>query len=189
MVERVEHVALENLDFLSGKDKSPQGLVDGDIVELLRLLYSAGYLTTSSCSGRVTLMRGVKKGSSEWIYKDHFHGDFERIWEIVSELSDGEHLRFLFEPFIIHVKCGSLEKAEVLLSELHVHGLKKSSLISFNDFIIEILDTGRMETLVDSSLSRGYVEGLVAEANRRLEKTKKRIRELEIILSKQGEVA
>jgi tRNA(Phe) wybutosine-synthesizing methylase Tyw3 len=70
-----------------------------------------------------------------------------------------------------------------MLSILHKNGFKKSCLISFNKWLIEINDTGKMETIVDNSLSYEYIERLVEEANKRLEKTKNNIKKLEKLFS------
>ena len=161
-------------------DKSPQGFIDKDILPLLTLINNDDrFETTSSCSGRITLMRGVKKGEAKWEYKNHFHAELEKIWGIVSVLKKEELLRFLYEPFIIHLKCRNFEEASKFLSFLHGNGLKKSGMISGKNLIIEINDSGKMETLLTSSLTKDYIKTLVDEANRRLASTKTKIRKLE----------
>ena len=173
---------MSNINALGLEDKSPQGFVDEDIIPLLDIL-NKKYETRSSCSGRITLMKGVKKGFAEWIYKDHFNGDFEKIWEIVSNLEDGESLRFILEPFIIHVRGKTLEDTKEILKITHVNGFKRSGLISFKTNCIEINGTGKMETLVTNQLSKEYMKVLVDEANRRLQKTKDDIKRLEKLFS------
>lgn len=164
-------------------DKSPQGFYDEDIIPLLDKINSKeGYETTSSCSGRITLMQGVKKGESKWVFKTHEKSNWEDVFAIVSKLAEGEQLRFLYEPLIVHVKCANLSKAEELLSKLHCNGFKKSCLISFKSNLIEINDTGKIESIVSNELSAEYVKQLVGEANTRLEKTKGNIRKLSEIV-------
>jgi len=165
------------------KDKSPQGHYDQDIIPLLDKINShSGWETTSSCSGRITLMRGVKKGAAEWVYKTHDQADWQEVYDIVKNLPEGEQLRFFYEPLIVHVKCATQESAEKLLDLLIRNGFKKSRLISFKNFIIEINDTGKMETIITKDLTAKYVQLLVTEANRRLAKTKENIKKIEKII-------
>jgi tRNA wybutosine-synthesizing protein 3 len=174
-----EGTDIKTLNFLNkNKDKSPQGHVDTDIVPLLKVL-NKEYITTSSCSGRITLMKGAKKGEAIWLYKSHYHGDLEKIYNITSELKNDEQLRFIFEPFIIHVKCETLEKAQRLLKILHQNGFRKSHLISFKTYNIEINNTNKIETIFTNKLSKEYIKILVDEANTRLQKCKKNIKKLE----------
>ena len=174
-------VDIKTLPFLNkDKDKSPQGHIDADIVPLLKVL-NKEYITTSSCSGRITLMKGVKKGEAIWLYKTHYHGDLEKIFEIISDLENNEQIRFIFEPFIIHVRCNTLEKAQKLLKILHQNGFRKSHLISFKTYNIEINNTNKIETIFTNKLSKEYIKILVNEANTRLQKCKDNIKKLEKI--------
>jgi len=162
------------------KDKSPQGFYDEDIIPLLdKINAKEEYETTSSCSGRITLMRGVKKGEAVWILKSHEEINYK---EITNKLED-DYLRFICEPLIVHVKCNSLESASKLLQMLHENGFKKSCIISTKNFILEINDTGKIETLLNNKVPENYIQDLVLEANRRLKNTKKNIKKLEGLFS------
>ncbi len=165
-------------------DKSPKGSIDEDIIPLLNVL-NTRFETTSSCSGRITLMKGLLKSEAEWIFKSHNEVDANELYEAIQNYfknnKDEQTLRFLFEPLIIHVKCFNLEKAEALLNLLHNNGFKKSSLKYIKDFIVEIAEAGRMETLITKELSKQYINILVNEANRRLRCSKTNIKRLEII--------
>ena len=171
-------------------DNSPQGFIDPDIIPLLNILNKSledgsegPYATTSSCSGRITLMSGVKKGEAKWEYKTHEHCDSSKVFEMISSLPDGEVLRFMYEPFIVHVKCRDFETVSSMLSILHANGMKKCGMISGKNLIIEINDSGRMETILDNSLPLEYIEKLCAEGNRRLASTKARIKMCEELFS------
>tara|TARA_Y100000310_G_scaffold341823_1_gene442306 strand:+ start:4153 stop:4686 length:534 start_codon:yes stop_codon:yes gene_type:complete len=166
-------------------DKSPQGFIDEDIIPLLTIINNdPRFETTSSCSGRITLMSGEKKGESKWVYKTHERGDSNLIYLELQKLEDDDTLRFMYEPFIVHLKCKTFSDVTKMLSLLHTNGLKKSSMISCKGLIIEINDTGRMETILNNSLPLEYVEILVNEANKRLANTKNRIKLLEKLYSK-----
>lgn len=156
-------------------DKSPQGFIDSDIISLLNIL-NKKYTTTSSCSGRITLMRGVKKGQAQWLYKTHSKASPSKIYTIIQK--EGT-LRFLYEPLIVHFQCKDKEDAENALRLLQNNGFKKSCLRSLKHWTIEINETGAMETLLTKDLSKEYVSLLVKEANQRLQKTKENIQKLE----------
>lgn len=161
-------------------DKSPQGFYDEDILPLLRII-NKKYRTTSSCSGRITLMKGLKKGEAEWLYKTHKKASAQKIFSVVQEHGQ---LRFLYEPLIIHLQCKDQEQADALLQSLQSNGFKKASCISFKNYTLEIKETGKMETILTKELSKPYIKLLVQEANLRLKKTKKHIKDLERLFSK-----
>lgn len=156
-------------------DKSPQGFIDPDIIPLLNII-NKNYITTSSCSGRITLMKGVKKGEAKWLYKTHAKASSTEIYNILQKESP---LRFLYEPIILHFQCNNQEQAEKTLQFLQNNGFKKSYLRSFKHLTIEINDTGKMETILRKDLSKEYIVFIVKEANKRLNKTKESIKKLE----------
>jgi tRNA(Phe) wybutosine-synthesizing methylase Tyw3 len=156
-------------------DKSPQGFYDKDIIPLLNII-NKKFETTSSCSGRITLMQGVKKGESKWIYKTHSKASAKKIYDCLQKISP---LRFMSEPLIIHIKCFTHENADQVLKMLQSNGFKKSCIISLKNFVIEVNDTGKMETLLTKDLSYEYIKLLVNEANTRLKRTKTNIKKLE----------
>jgi tRNA(Phe) wybutosine-synthesizing methylase Tyw3 len=164
-------------------DKSPQGFVDPDIIPLLEIL-NEKYNTTSSCSGRITLLSGVKKGSVAWIFKSHTKVDATKVYQKIQEHEE-ETIRFFYEPLIIHLKCHSQDDAKEILKILHINGFRKSSIISLKKLLIEINDTGKMETILTKDLTLKYIELLVNEANKRLEKTKLHIKKLEELFAKE----
>ena len=156
-------------------DKSPQGFIDEDIIPLLKII-NKKYTTTSSCSGRITLMKGVKKGEVEWLYKTHTKASAAKIAEIVRK---NPPLRFLYEPLIIHLQCKNQEEADKLLQTLQSNGFKRARLVSFRHWTIEIAEPMKLETILTKELSQEYITFLVTEANKRLQKTKQHIKKLE----------
>jgi tRNA wybutosine-synthesizing protein 3 len=132
-------------------DKSPQGFYDQDIIHLLDIINSNPSLeTTSSCSGRITLMSGDKKGQAKWVYKTHTIASSEQVYQTLQQHQS--KIKFLFEPLIIHIKCKDLETISKLLKELHKEGFKKSCIISTKNHILEVNDTGKMETILRRDL-------------------------------------
>ena len=59
---------------LSKLDKSPKGSIDAPILPLVRALYGhAGYVTTSSCSGRIALYETIPPNSNKnWSSSQQF---------------------------------------------------------------------------------------------------------------------
>ncbi len=169
-------------------DNSPQGFIDPDIIPLLTILNDdERFETTSSCSGRITLMSGIKKGEAIWVYKTHELADADAIFVLLQKLEGSEILRFMYEPFIVHVKCKTFNDVSEMLSLLHTNGFKKSGMISGKRLLVEINDTGRIETILDNSLTINYIKQLVNESNKRQLSTKKRIKLLEELFSKKLE--
>jgi len=158
-------------------DKSKQGFVDEDIQDLINLINSLkGYKTTSSCSGRIVLLKvkeiGDKKCKSSWLFKSHEKAGFK---DVFNALPKNEKIWFLQEPFILHVKCKDLEKANNLLKIAREVGLKHSGINSLNNFQIEIRGNERIETVLFNNDER-YIKLLVEEANKKLKRTKEKIK-------------
>lgn len=158
------------------EDKSPQGFVDEDIKSLLKILNDQGYQTTSSCSGRIVLItRSGEKGSAKWIYKTHNIPDIEKIFSLIQEHSP---VWFLQEPMILQVKANNLDSAQKLLTVAKNSGLKISGITSVRKCTLEIRGTERMETLLTKECNKDYVSLLVEEANKKLQKTKEKMKRL-----------
>jgi len=154
-------------------DKSPQGFIDEDIKDLLKVLNDKGYKTTSSCSGRVVLITNSgDKGNAKWLFKSHKKVNGNKIFDLVQKNSP---VWFLQEPFILHVKAKDLESAQKLLTVAKNSGLKISGITSVKNCTLEIRGTERMETLLDKSCGKEYLSVLVKEANKKLQKTKERM--------------
>ena len=60
--------------FLAKIDRSRKGSIDQEIISLVKLINSKkNYYTTSSCSGRIVLIkkRSEKKQDAEWLFVSH----------------------------------------------------------------------------------------------------------------------
>ncbi len=165
-------------------DKSKQGFIDPDIRNLVDLLNSKGYETTSSCSGRIVLLRVPEFGDkqhAEWLYKTHAKADFRKIMGIL-EGEKNRKLYFLLEPPIIHAKCKNLLDAEKLLNLAVQAGFKRSGVISIKKLTVEIKSSERLETPLKNN-KEGFIQMLVEEANRKLERCKKKLEKLASLIS------
>lgn len=167
-------------DFLTKKDKSKKGDIDKGIKKLVNLINSKkNYYTTSSCSGRVVLIKKPdKKQDSEWLLVKHDKVSFNEIKKALKNISK-EQLWFRVEPLIMHICCKTLEDAKKLLV-IARKIFKRAGIISLNKkIIIEIIGTGFIYTIIADKgkmlVSENYIKVLIKEANKKLMKNKRDI--------------
>jgi tRNA wybutosine-synthesizing protein 3 len=149
--------------------------VDENLKPLLTLINKKkDYYTTSSCSGRITLLedrggKGDDKIQAKWHKK-------VTLDELLHELKKcGGKIWFKYECPIIHVVARDADKASKLLVIAHEAGFKRAGIHSIKKerVLLEILSTERIELpvtedgqiLVDSE----HLSRIVAEANRKYE--------------------
>jgi tRNA wybutosine-synthesizing protein 3 len=132
-------------------DKSPKGGVDAPIIPLLELLNShPSFFTTSSCSGRISILlsnpdsstenaqnqeNGKKKekkkaGGGRWLYVSHEKAGPEKIVGLLFGDRNEEDVGFeavlRFEPMILAVDCRDLDAARQLVSVAVSSGFRES---------------------------------------------------------------
>lgn len=172
-------------DSLTRIDKSNKKSIDQDIKPLIDLINSLDdYYTTSSCSGRILLIekKTDKKIDARFIFAEHKKADFKGIKQILKKLPQND-VWFRQESIIIHICCKSLESAKGLLKIVRDIGIKRAGIININKrIIIEIIGTEAMETIIARNekllIDDNYLKILVSEANNKLERNKKKIKEL-----------
>ncbi|BFG27473.1 hypothetical protein CerSpe_137470 [Prunus speciosa] len=178
-------------------DKSPKGTVDAPIVPLLNTLNShPNYFTTSSCSGRISILsqpthsklKTKKKAlGGTWLFITHDPADpdsvLNRLFRSDSSRKDEQDnqndLVLRFEPLIIAVECKDLASAQSLVSKAIACGFRESGITnSSKRMIIAIRCSIRLEVPLGSSheimVSREYVRFLVGVANEKMEANRKR---------------
>jgi len=171
---------------LSKQDKSLKGRVDAQVKGLLDLINSdRDYYTTSSCAGRVMLIKQVRKGRAgvDYIYVSHEKADFEEIIKILRRAHKQE-IWFRQEEVIIHVACRNLDAAKKLLQFARGMGLKHSGIISVqNKTVVEVISNEKMNAIVAKKgrllVSHDYLKVLVDEANSKMKKNMQRIKLIE----------
>jgi tRNA wybutosine-synthesizing protein 3 len=166
-------------------DKSKKGSLDDEIRELVFLINSLeDYYTTSSCSGRIMLIKVDKnrrKDKSEWLYVTHKIAKFEEInkelFDGIKKTREGDSIWLKQEPLILHVCAKNFESANKLLNMARESGLKKSGIITLSHrIIIEIEGTENISTLVAKNekakkmvlVNELYLRMLVEEANKKM---------------------
>src|SRR3989338_6198016 len=122
---------------LEKQDKSHIGKIDMAIKKLVEKINSKQeYYTTSSCSGRIILIKARKKKeknlflfvSHEKINFSEFKREIEKIAKDIKNKK--EIIYFKQEPCILHVACNSLVSGQKLLEKARTSGWKRSGLIA-----------------------------------------------------------
>jgi len=155
------------------------GRVDREIIHILNLINSLdGYFTTSSCAGRIVLIKtpeDLKKQENVFLFKSHQIVNFDDIWKSVLEnYQKHDNIWFKQEPFILHIACKDLKHAKELLKVASRVGLKHSGIISLkkNKIMVEIIGNEKIETIVSKNkrllINEEYMRELVLEANKKL---------------------
>ncbi|CAM0906040.1 unnamed protein product [Alopecurus aequalis] len=181
-------------------DKSPKGGVDVHIALLLDVLNShADLFTTSSCSGRISVLAqpSPKSQTSDpkpkkkargggWVYISHDPADPDAVVELLfngtggGEKGAGDELVFRFEPMIVAVECRDVSAAASLVAAAIHAGFRESGITSLQRrAMVAIRSSIRMEVplgLTDELVvSPEYIRYLVSIANSKMEANKKRM--------------
>jgi len=168
-------------------DKSKRGSIDEAIKPLCDLINdSDNYFTTSSCAGRIVVMsegRDHKKDEAAWLVVSHERTDFDTLKSSLDLLPQNE-VWFRGEGMILHVACRTHEDAFKLVGVAREAGLKRSGVISSkNKIVVEIVDTETLELPIavkgNLVVSEEYLTLVLGIANKKLERTRKKIKKLE----------
>ena len=172
---------------------------DADIVEILeRINRLENFFTTSSCSGRIVLLKIPHAGSkreAEFIAKWHRPVSAAEVLLALENASmqgrnagcsatsgEGEEIWLIEQPPIIHVACRDLRSAEEMLKVAYASGFKYSNLKSLKHFVVEILSTERMDVPLCECgrmlCTAEYIEFVVSRANFLLYRAKKKLKRL-----------
>ena len=175
--------AMEGLRKALAEDK-----VDYDIITLLEKINALeNYFTTSSCSGRISVMEMPHFGdkvNSVWLGKWHREVTVEEVLEAIGKHEMGQ-LWFLVRSPILHVAARTLEDAVKLLNLAIGLGFKYSNIksVSHRKLLVEIRSTERMDVPLGENgelwVSEDYVERIVAIANDQLRRFKGKLKRLE----------
>ena len=174
----------EKKGFLSKIDKSRKKSVDEDIKKLVDLINSKeDYYSTSSCSGRIVLIRQAKKNKAKWLFVSHREVNFKQIKDALKHIPKGL-IWLKQEDIILHITCNSIEDAKKLLGLIRKLGFKRTGIISLDRKItIEIKGNEYMDVPIAKDgkilVMDDYLKLLIKEANSKLKKAKNKIKVLE----------
>ncbi|MBW3011504.1 hypothetical protein KY326_04770 [Candidatus Woesearchaeota archaeon] len=173
--------------FLSKLDKSKKGSIDKKIEDLCKKINKLkDYYTTSSCSGRIVIIKiGKKKNEYRWLYISHSKitkKEFDKIEKLYTNIWDDKNLLntcwIRFEPAILHVSCESIDDAQKLLDLARNTGFKLSGIISAKKNVVEIRASERLDIPLSVVLDVFALDTAIAEANRKLDETHTKIKKL-----------
>lgn len=171
---------------LSKIDKSKKGRIDKEIKPLINLINkSRNYYTTSSCSGRIVLIKqaeGYKKNEAEWLFVSHSPVKFSQIKNALKKIENypKEDIWLREESIIMHIACRTLKDAEILLNKIKPLGFKRSGIASAKKIILEIMATENMDAIIAKKgkllVNDAYLRILTEEANKKLKRTQNKIK-------------
>ncbi|KAK8470851.1 hypothetical protein PHAVU_003G078700 [Phaseolus vulgaris] len=175
-------------------DKSPKGSLDAPIVPLVNALnQNPSYFTTSSCSGRISILSQPlsespnpkkKARGGTWLFVSHDPADPDSVLSLLfpSESTRSpfvSELVFRFEPLIIALECRDLSAAHSLVSLAISCGFRESGITNAKKrVIIAIRCSIRMEVPLGDTrtvmVTPEYIRYLVRVANDKMEANRKR---------------
>lgn len=176
---------------LSKIDKSDKGSWDSKIIKLIeKINKKKQYYTTSSCSGRIILIKDAeKKQKNLFLFRSHELISFNKLIKELEKIKRkfNELVWFKLDSCILHVSCASLNDAQKLVDKAKFAGWKRSGIMATRNRIMcellsteslgfPILDNGKI--LVDED----YLKLIVNLANLKLENIWEKIRKLEKLI-------
>eukprot|EP01039_Chlorochromonas_danica_P008263 gene8263-9112_t len=193
--QQAKQQVLDNL--FHGLDFSPKGSIDPPIQELVNLINrQSRFVTTSSCSGRISVSHARSEGEKGVIWVLIRHG-FVTAEEVAAALSQAlqeqsaAHLvALLVEPFILHVSCASLSDARDLYRVAFDCGYRESGISLSDKKVLLAVRTlaFRLETPLAINgralFSLDSLAAVVDEANERLAENFARVDRLLVAMKK-----
>ena len=171
---------------LSKSDKSNIGGWDLKIRDLCnKINKKKNYYTTSSCAGRVVLLKASdKKIENAFLFRSHKKISFSELKNALIDIVNNhkENVEFQQTCCILHVACEKLEDAFDLVNKAKLSGWKRSGVMSMKRNIVELHSTESMSfpIIVDGKVLVGddFLKIIVNEANSKLERTWEKINRL-----------
>lgn len=167
------------------EDAISSGKADEKAIPLLRSINkNESLVTTSSCSGRIVLLRfDIENAKRESAFYKRWHGkvDAEEVELALSAYADEEPLWFRVEPFILHVAAENLAGAQAFMQKMRKAGVKRGGIQSLRSdrVVVEVQGTTSM------SFPVGPVDGewdeILKIANRMMDANFKQLKKLEKI--------
>ncbi|KAK6932305.1 hypothetical protein RJ641_001929 [Dillenia turbinata] len=192
--EKRKSETLASMESLS-PDKSPKGTIDTPIIPLLKTLNShSDFFTTSSCSGRISILStplttstakpNKKARGGSWLYITHELANPNSVVNLLfnnksSPSDQNSELVFRFEPFILAVECRDVDSADNLVRIAISSGFRESGITGVGRrVIVGIRSSIRMEVPLGMEggvmVTEEYVRFLVSIANGKMEENWRR---------------
>lgn len=185
-----DHFEFRKNNQLEKVDKSLKGNWDKRIVNLCTKLNSKdNYYTTSSCSGRVVLLKDSKEKKDDlFLFVSHDKITFEKLNNELNKINISELIYFKQDPVILHVASRSLKDAQSLLDiATKQAGWKRCGILASDKrFIVELNSTEKLETPIFHNkvlVNDDFLKIIVEEANKKLESSWEKIDRLEKLIN------
>jgi tRNA wybutosine-synthesizing protein 3 len=170
---------------LSKRDKSNIGEWDKKIISLCnKINENKNYYTTSSCSGRIVLLKySDKKLKDAFLFRTHDKISFNELKKVLFDINYNGIIEFQQTSCILHVACKTIEDALHIVKLAKEAAWKRSGVISGGDrYVVELHSTEQMsfpimnnrKILVDDK----YLKLIVEIANNKIERIWKKIERL-----------
>lgn len=176
---------------LEKADKSSIGNWDKKILALCNKINSLeNFYTTSSCSGRAVLMIDQeKKSEGLFIEVSHEKISFEWLKDKLEKISkkpkySEKIIKFKTESPILHIVAKDFDSASEFLEKAKHSGFKRSGINTLRkNILLELISTEKIEfPIIDQGrilVNDKFMELIVKQANKKLEKGWKKIEKLE----------
>jgi tRNA wybutosine-synthesizing protein 3 len=173
---------------LSKSDKSNIGAVDTKIIALCEKINNLpNYYTTSSCSGRIVIIKDKeKKEKGVFIFVSHEFVELDDLKKVLQQTKE-KNLKFKQEPAIVHIACETLENAFVLMKKAQLAGFKRNGIISSGKrFVCELTSTEKFEfpLAVNGKIivDENFLKVVIEKSNENLKKGWMKIERLKKLL-------
>jgi len=169
-------------DALSKADKSSKGDWDKKIKKLCdKINWFDEYFTTSSCSGRIMIIKDTNK-KSPGLFEFVSH-DAVSLPELIDKVPNKGDFKFKQEPPILHVACRDMASCKRLLKKVQSAGWKRSGIISIARIaVLEIIGTDKIEfPLVKKGkllVDEDFLKEVLDKSNENLQKNWDKINKL-----------
>lgn len=166
-------------EILNKEDKSNKGSIDNKIQKLcLTINQSPDFVTSSSCAGRILLVKSFEKKNKQpniWIWVTHDLATKEEVNTALKNYKGKESLIFKQESAILHIYCRTLEHAESLIEIARNSGFKRAGIITTKKHIVvEIICLEQLALPIFDKkvlVTESYLDYIVAQANKKLQKS------------------
>lgn len=161
------------------------GKVDKKIIKLLEFLNAQkGIVTTSSCSGRILLLKIKKnKKDAKKFFVWHDKVKEKEFLNILKKIKNKKLFWLRVEPFILHILTENIEDAKKILFAMKNAGIKRGGInyISQNSkkITIEVMGHGQIILPIYLGFNTSF---LVKEINKMMNKNEKKLKKFEKVL-------
>ncbi len=166
------------------------GYLDQGIETLLEKIFSIqGLFTTSSCTGRISLLEGEwpwERDDTRVLFKRHGFVGFKEIKRVLEDLGNIDNVWLHVMGPILHVSAADLAIANKFLEVARESGFKHSGIISCSrkGISIEIMSGIQMSAPIkrngEQLVSDTVLSSMIDIANDMLKEGWKRLRRLEV---------